>query len=250
MPTTEPPPAPLAAAPVKHRPRRISRPQAQRVFGALVFATVACVGIVEGRRFYPGAGPQLHYLVWDLVLAWIPLGFSFAAYRSYASRTRRNVLFIICAAAWFLFFPNAPYITTDVVHIHNDRMAVSWFQFISIMSYAWTGLCLGYLSLYLMQEVVRARCGRIVSWVFVAVMLGAGSMGIYMGRFLRWNSWDLLRHPLGHLRFIYHQAVPFEESGRSTFVELMFVFLVLSYGILYSLTHLHEPARAEEPADG
>ena len=79
------------------------------------------------------------------------------------------MLFAVCALAWFLFFPNAPYITTDVVHIHDDHVTASWFHLISIMSYAWTGLSLGYLSLYLMQEVVRARCGRVIEWCFVFV---------------------------------------------------------------------------------
>ena len=220
-------------------PRRVLQ-----VFGALLFATAACVGMVVGRSFYLGAGPTFYYLIWNLVLAWIPLVFSYTAYRFYAQRTRRNVLFAVCALAWFLFFPNAPYITTDVVHIHDDHVSASWFHLISIMSYAWTGLSLGYLSLYLMQEVVRARCGRVIEWCFVFVMLGAGTVGIYLGRFLRWNSWDVLRHPVGYLKISYHSVRPFDEPGKMSFMGLMFLFMLLSYGILYALTHLHEPARA------
>ncbi len=149
-----------------------------RVFYALIFATVACVGMVLVRAFYLGAEPRFFYLIWNLALAWIPMLFSYAAYRCYAHRAKRNVLFVVCALAWFLFFPNAPYITTDVVHIHDDHVSASWFHLISIMAYAWTGLSLGYLSLYLMQEVVRARCGRVLEWCFVFVMLGAGTVGI------------------------------------------------------------------------
>ena len=133
----------------------------------------------------------------------------------------------MCALAWFLFFPNAPYITTDVVHIHDDHVSASWFHLISIMAYAWTGLSLGYLSLYLMQEVVRARFGRVLEWCFVFVMLGAGTVGIYLGRFLRWNSWDVLRHPVGYLRIGYHDVRPFDEPGRSSFIGLMFLFMLL-----------------------
>ena len=221
--------------------RRISAPrQAGSVFCALVLATVACVGMVLAQGFLKAQGPSLLFLIWNLVLAWIPLVFSFAAYRCFAYRTRRNVLFVACATAWFIFFPNAPYITTDVVHLHDDNIS-SWFHLIAIMAYAWTGLCLGYVSLYLMQEVVRARFGRVVEWIFVLAMLGAGTLGVYVGRFLRWNSYDFARHPLGYLRWAYRHTNRVEHAGSPSFVAMMFLFLLLSYGVLYSLTHLHEP---------
>jgi len=233
-----------AAEPAARRLRLIPPRQAMRVFIALLFATTVCLGMVLGRSLYLGTEPTFYYLIWNLMLAWIPMMFSYAAYRCYGRRTQRNVLFTACALAWFLFFPNAPYITTDVVHIHDDHVSASWFHLISIMAYAWTGLSLGYVSLYLMQEVVRAQCGRAVEWCFVFVMLGAATVGVYLGRFLRWNSWDVLRHPVGYLRLGYYEARPFDYPGRSSFMGLMFLFLLLSYGILYALTHLHEPDRA------
>lgn len=202
--------------------------------------------MVVARVVFRDVGPTSRYLLWNLVLAWIPLIFSFSAYRCFARRGGDNLPFIGFALAWFVFFPNAPYITTDVVHIHDDRLTASWFQLISIMAYAWTGLSLGYISLYLMQEVVRARFGRVVEWLFVLVMLGAATLGIYLGRFLRWNSWDLLHHTIGHLRAAYRIAQRADQPGELAFRPLMFVFLLLSYGVLYSLTHLHETERAPD----
>ena len=69
---------------------------------------------------------------------------------------------------WFFFFPNAPYIITDFVHLDLDRpTGVMWIDLLTIASFAWTGLCLGYVSLCLMQEVVSARLGRVTGWLFV-----------------------------------------------------------------------------------
>ena len=81
----------------------------------------------------------------------------------------------------FSFFRTPPYIITDVIHIHDDNISGSWFHLLTIMAYAWMGLGLGFVSLYLMQEVVRARFNRIVEWFFVLGMLGRG----YAGHVLR-----------------------------------------------------------------
>ena len=243
MPATNSKAARPSTAADRFRLRRIPPRQAFRVFCALVFASAACVAMVVARSVVKDSGPTSRYLLWNLALAWIPLGFAFSAYRCFARRGGRNLSFISCALAWFFFFPNAPYITTDVVHIHDDHLTASWFQLISIMAYAWTGLSLGYISLYLMQEVVRARFGRLIEWLFVLVMLGAATLGIYLGRFLRWNSWDLLHHTFWHLRKAYQIAQQADRPEGLTFKPLMFVFLLLSYGILYSLTHLHENQR-------
>ena len=199
----------------------------------------------RGGRFTRARGRNCYYLVWNLVLAWIPLGFAFAAYRCLRQpHPAQRVVFIDLRAGMVPVFPERA--------VHHDGRGPhprrpSWrfrgSSSSSIMSYAWTGLCLGYLSLYLMQEVVRARCGRIVAWVFVA-----GDAR----RRARWGStWALpALEQLG-------PAAPSAGSSAASsttrqcrsrigakhrFVELMFVFLVLSYGILYSLTHLHEPA--------
>ena len=240
MPLTDPTPTPPVVEPDRFRLRRLPTRQAVRVFCALLFATVACVGMVVARAALRNTGPKLYYLLWNLILAWIPLVFSFSAYRCFARRGGRNLAFTTFALAWFVFFPNAPYITTDVVHIRDDHLTGSWYQLIAIMAFAWTGLSLGYVSLYLMQEVVRARFGRVAEWLFVLIMLGAATLGIYLGRFLRWNSWDLLHHTLWHLRTAYREARQSDGLVGLTFKPLMFVFLLLSYGILYSLTHLHE----------
>ena len=110
-----------------------------------------------------------------------------------------------------------------------------------IASFAWTGLCLGYLSLYLMQEIARARFGRWPSWVFVVTMLLLGSVGIYAGRFLRWNSWDVLRNPQGIVRGGLKLAEAADgQLGVVAFVCVAFLFLFSTYCATFALTHLHE----------
>ena len=226
---------------VRAKMRRIGRPRAVLTLAALVFSSVAAVGMVVARGFYTGQNFGYKFLLWNLLLAWIPVVFAVVTYRFHVRGHRPDLLFGLCVLAWFVFFPNAPYIVTDFIHLEHRPPVPLWFDLLMIASFAWTGLCLGYLSLYLMQEVARARFGRWTSWVFVVVMLALGSVGIYVGRFLRWNSWDVVRHP----RWLLHESLekvedPSGQLGVVAFVCVSFLFLLTTYCVTFALTHLHE----------
>ncbi len=237
MPVVDPPAA------VSPRLRFLSQ-RAVTVTGALFFATAVCLAIFWARRRYTGHWGHL-FMVWNLMLAWIPMLFAFATYRVHRSGTKRRLLFAFCALTWFFFFPNAPYIITDFVHLDfNYNPVLLWIDLFNIASFAWTGLCLGYVSLCLMQEIVTARYGRTLGWFFVLGMLALGSLGIYMGRVLRWNSWDVLRHPTELFKYGRNDHQDFVQPEMKTFLLLMFLFLLLSYGTLYALAQLHQ----KEPA--
>ena len=219
------------------RPRIVPR-RALRVLGALLFASACCLGMIVVRRVYAHQWDQL-FLIWNLVLAWVPLPFSVAAYHMHTSRTRRGLLFLVCASTWFVFFPNAPYITTDFVHLRSEVPLFLWIDVITIASYAWVGLCLGFCSLYLMQEIVASRLGRVAAWAFVLLMFAAASFGTFLGRFLRWNTWDLLHGPLALLKDPSVRAALPMETIR-VYLGMMFLFLLLSYCSLFAMIHLHE----------
>ena len=107
------------------------------------------------------------------------------------------------------------------------------------MAFAQTGLFLGYLSLYLMQEVVRAWMGRWAGWLFALTMLGLSGFGVYLGRFLRWNSWDALVDPIGIMRGVARVANPWKDAQPLAFSTTFFAFSLVCYLIVYSFAHLH-----------
>ena len=131
------------------------------------------------------------------MLAWVPFVFAAIAY-SLAS-ARRSVLYVLIIAAagvWLAL------LSQRAVHPHGlppPRAAWAtrpgWYDVLMLYWFAWTGLMLGVVSLYLMQEIVARGLGMTAGWVFVVVAAGLGSFGIYLGRFLRWNSWDIVRRP-------------------------------------------------------
>ena len=167
------------------------------VFALLGLGSVMCVALVLGRAVYSHTG-HFQFLIWNLFLAWIPLVLAAVIYRLAARRGEHVRLILVPAAlVWLLFFPNAPYIVTDMVHLgyFHDKVP-GWFDAMLVAWYAWTGLLLGIVSLRLMQEIVAGARGSKAGWLFVVIVTAAGSIGIYVGRFLRWNSWTLFQAPL------------------------------------------------------
>ena len=230
-----------SAASSRSRIRRIGRPRAALTVTALGSASVAAVSMVVARGFYTGRNFGYQFLLWNLLLAWIPALAALAAYRFHVRDRRPDFVFGLCVLVWFLFFPNALYIVTDFVHLEHRPPVPLWFDLLMIASFAWTGLCLGYLSLYLMQEIARARFGAGASWMFAMAMLALGSIGVYAGRVLRWNSWDVVRHPTSLLRQGFDLADgPSGRLGIVAFVSVLFLFLLTTYCATFALTHLHD----------
>jgi uncharacterized membrane protein len=164
-----------------------------RAVGALVCASAFGTVLVAVRISYTWTG-EYRNLVWNLVLAWVPLVLAIAVYDRHrrGSSARRLIL---PALIWLLFLPNAPYLLTDYKYLAELSNAPVWFDGILLTTFACTGLLLGFISLYLMQTVGRSLFGPAASWVGAVAVLGLMSFGVYLGRFERWNSWDVLRSP-------------------------------------------------------
>lgn len=207
---------------------------------ALMAASGASVALVFARVISTGNLRYL-FLVWNLFLAWIPMVFALLACEKYRSASARDWRFLGLAGAWLLFFPNAPYIFTDLIHLTTRYFPHFWVDLIIILLCALTGLVLGFVSLYLMQSVVARVLGRAAGWLFIAAVAVLSGFGIYLGRFLRFNSWDVLFKP----RQLYHDignwvANPLANPNALTFPALFAMFLFITYLMLYALTHLHE----------
>src|SRR5438067_1998286 len=141
------------------------------VLAGLSMASGLCVALELFRERHFG-DLDFRFLLWNLMLAWIPLVLALVVYDSYR-RGVRIALLTPAVLAWLLFLPNAPYIVTDFVHLSPSAPAPLWFDAVVISSFAWTGVLLGFASLYLLHAVVRHRFGTRLGWAaaFVALAL-------------------------------------------------------------------------------
>lgn len=216
---------------------------------ALTFASAASVTLVIARMAWIG-NFRYAFLVWNFFLAWLPLIFALLARERHQIGARPDWRFAGLAGAWLLFFPNAPYIFTDVIHLTYGPYRHFWVDLMLILINAFTGLVLGFVSLYLMQSVVARMYGRAASWFFVAAVAGLSSFGIYLGHFLRFNSWDVLVKPAKLYHGINLWATdPLANANTFAFPVLFATFLFISYVLLYALTHLPQTQPLATPLE-
>ena len=207
------------------------------MFLLLAGATIFSVLIWRVRSELSGT---IHYafLIWNLFLAWIPFIIAYFIYTAPLKRKQIYVVVPVAAFFWLIFFPNAPYILTDFQHLAGEwRDVPVWYDVMLLIWFAFTGLLLGMVSLFLMQEIIRREFGHWVGWGFVAIVAGLSSTGIYMGRFLRWNSWDILRDPAGIAFYTFErvQDPSLQSIGFTGLFAAFFLFLNIT---LYTFGHL------------
>lgn len=165
---------------------------------ALIAASLLSVGLWWGRAWYSGYN-MYGFLIWNLILAWVPFGVALIVIKFPV----KHYVTFFGSAFWLLFFPNAPYIITDFLHLRPLWGVPLWYDVLLIFSFAVTGLCLGFASLSLIQGQVAKLWGKRNSWLFVIVVMLLSGLGIYIGRFLRWNSWDIFGNPLALWQDVY-----------------------------------------------
>jgi uncharacterized membrane protein len=219
-------------------------PMAALTFASTVSAALIFSRVIVTRDFRYG------FLVWNLILAWMPLIFALLARDDYHTRhdgKRAGLKFFGLCGAWLLFFPNAPYIFTDLIHLTHRSMNHFWVDLAVILSCAFTGLVLGFVSLYLMQSLVTQRYGKIAGWGFVVGVAALSSFGVYLGRFLRFNSWDVISKPAELYQGINAAATAqFSDVRHFAFLALFATFIFIAYVMLYAMAHLPTAMQLEQ----
>jgi len=207
------------------------------VFMLLNIACLVCVGLVFARVAYSDSNRHTG-LVWNLFLAWIPF---MLAYFAHAVSWRRASLYLVIpviAFLWLIFFPNAPYMLTDLQDLARRASgAPLWYDVIIVVWSSWTGMLLGVISLYLMQDIIIRRVSRLAGWVFVFVISALSSFGIYIGRFVRLNSWDILQDP-GETALEVLGIIIDPSRRLAAFTLLYTSFFLFIFLLLYSFSHM------------
>ncbi len=209
------------------------------VFVLLLAASTVCVALVVARIAYSNSYGYTG-LIWNLLLAWIPFVLAYLAYILSWQRLMIYLMIPAFAFLWLIFFPNAPYILTDLQHLGQAPANVPlWYDVILLIWFSWTGMLLGIVSLNLMQEIIRREFGRWFGWLFVLIVSGLSSAGIYVGRFVRLNSWDILQNPTYAASNLWDWLS--DPSLRSFgFISLYTLFFIFVYLTIYAFGHLQQ----------
>lgn len=194
----------------------------------LIVASCFAVGLVLARALVTGA-PWFFFLIWNLLLAWLPY---LLAELSFCWQ-KRPLFLLPLGFLWLIFLPNAFYIVTDLIHLRPFPGVPLWYDAFLLFAFALTGVLLGSLSLQRMHALVGARFGSQIGWLFAGGVLALSSFGIYIGRFLRWNSWDIFTNPSLLLADIgQHLLTPHLGLKTAVVSGLLYVITLLVYAVL------------------
>lgn len=196
-------------------------------FQKTLLAFLAFIGLlIAVRIFYTGTNLYL-FLVWNIFLAWIPFLISSGFNRLAGSAMWKQLLIFCC---WLAFFPNGLYIVTDLIHLQIESGVPKWFDAVLLFSASVAGLMMAFISLYRAEAYLKLTRLNKFRPVFIFLVLFLGSFGVYLGRFLRWNSWDIISNPFQLLLSIIHRIIsPFDHLQTWSVTITLTVFFYLLY---------------------
>lgn len=197
---------------------------------ALAGASALGVALIVTRAILLWRGQHL-FLAWNLFLAWVPLLLALRLEHQLSNGAGRAARWLT-GLGWLFFLPNAPYILTDLTHLKPFIRWSWWTDLLLILWFAVIGLVLAFLALHRMQLLVAQRRGWLTGWAFVVAVAFLCGFGVYLGRFERWNSWDVVTNPTGLLA----DSLSWLHGHAARFTLLFGLFLSTTHALLYSLT--------------
>ncbi len=218
-----------------------------RLFGMLVLASFFCGLLVAGRIYMNRYNLQeinslrevvwsrditFIFLLWNLFLAWIPYLVALKIDRLRRLGAGRFAM-VAWMLVWLVFLPNAPYIITDFVHFRHLPPVPFWYDLILFFTTASLGLTLGLLSIYEVHLIFKRWFSKSFAAFLIFMSMGLCGFGVWLGRFQRWNSWDIVTRPEALFRDIAETFTTRHELMHAASVSILLsCILLVGYGLL------------------
>ncbi|SMF41364.1 Uncharacterized membrane protein [Paenibacillus barengoltzii] len=232
--------------------RMLGYPEKWILYAVLFMFTVIGMKYVISTRLPDGGRPPYLFLIWNVFLAWIPLGLAVLldVIHLIPSRKVKVALGVPVGLLWLFFYPNAAYLITDLLHPFNRYTIAAgtrfweellfWDHLLTLLFAALLGLALATVSLASVHHLVRRAGGSLAGWAFAVLVLLLSSFGIYLGRFIRWNSWDLLRHP----GYVLEETLAYFTDAANVahmvgFCKWIFLITFFCYVVHYGLARIY-----------
>lgn len=168
------------------------------------------------------------FLIWNLFLAGIPYAIS-QLIRNWNWVKKSTILLISTLSIWVLFLPNAPYIITDLIHLNHINSSLIWFDVILIFLFATNGVLLAILSMVDIYAVLKEKSNATAAYFSMVIVSFLTGFGIYIGRYLRWNSWELFTKPNHLFQDIITSLQNTEAIGITISMTCLLLVLFSSY---------------------
>lgn len=199
----------------------------------LAISVLFSIGLVIAGSIVSGTF-ILGFLIWNLFLGFIPYAISKWMQRN-VNWNNNKLLFCTCFIAWLLFIPNSFYIITDLFHLGSFNKMPLWFELMVILSFAWNGLLFGILSVRQIERLVESPLFKGSRLLFVYPVMFLNALGVYIGRYMRFNSWDVITNPFHLVKDISELAMhPIQYKYAWGMVFCFSIFMTLIFFTLIS----------------
>lgn len=196
-------------------------------------------GLLLVVRMIVAGNNRFSFMMWNLLLAWLPVLFALG-FRLNSSKQRLQswqnlgLLFL-----WLGFLPNSFYLMSDLIHLQSSGEASILYDIAMMMSFIINGLILGYISVYIVHNQLLKKLPERTVLAFLGFVFMACGFAIYLGRYLRWNTWDIILNPAG-LLFDISERVVNPVLHIQTYIVTLTFFVLLSgtYAVVYQLTKI------------
>jgi uncharacterized membrane protein len=211
---------------------------------ALGFSTLVSVGFFVYGAWHSHS-TQYAYLLWNLFLAWLPIVFAYRLVLVLRNKLWSSWEAMLFSVLWLLFLPNSFYMISDFIHLQDVQQDVLY-DALMLTSFIYIGVLLGFGSLYMIHLELLKRFTKNTINFLIAITLLICSFAIYLGRDLRWNSWDVLTNPGGLLfdisaRVLHPSAYPEMFLVVITFFVLLASMYSLVWRSIQLLRHTEQP---------
>jgi uncharacterized membrane protein len=216
------------------KPKAMKHKLSRNYLVALTLVTIFCLVTLFVRNAVE-KNTTYNFLLWNLFLAFVPLVLAWISY-FFVTRTTKLVV-VLLTLAWLLFYPNAPYMISDMIHV-NAASSMELYDALILFMFAILALFYGFYSLKIIHLVYKTITGKKTAHTIVGAAIVLSSAGIYLGRILRLNSWDLFTQPLQTMKVIFDHLFPVTKNP-TTYV-VIFLFSIVQFIFLMMMKDLDD----------
>lgn len=215
--------------------------QGNQKLALVAFVSASAVSLLV-FRIVLGHSWDFIFLVWNLFLAWVPLLFAKLVWEHEIIRPIPSWLLPAYFLMWLLFFPNAPYIITDLKHLRTVPDEMVWYDAVMIFSFATAGILAGLYSARIIHRIAARRWKSHTAWFIITGSMVLSGFGVFLGRFGRWNSWDIVTNPFALMDGILQSM----QNPLAIKHTMLFSFVLM---LLYFAFHFFAELKQNEPSD-
>lgn len=215
--------------------KKAALPLTGRILGVLFMSSLVSASLLAIRMVAVG-NTRFWFMLWNLFLAWLPLLFAFGLRHNLAHKPLSHWQNLLLFVVWLGFLPNSFYLMSDFIHLQSSGETLVLYDIALMTSFVLNGLILGYLSMFIVHKLLLRRFRAVYAHSVMGVVCLASGFAIYLGRYLRWNTWDVLFNPAGILFDLSERIInPLIHAQTYIVTLVFFVVIATTYVVIYEL---------------